>query len=329
MKLEPLKFVAAIVLSLAAWPGWAHHGIAGIGVAGLQGPGAPIESAASTLLPEGKTLAYFKVDDARYRTFAWAAPNARYSRFTMAGLGYGFTPWFSGYAFLPYHEKVDESGGLDSRGFADVSLMGQFGFKYDREFQLIPANESLDDLEDWHFSIFGGASLPTGDPNSRLRDGTIDPSRSLGFGKPAYTIGLTASKTLLERFTLNLEASILRFQEYRYADGERVRFGSEHRLNVALSYRGLVVPEQMFRMDPVLELQYLGLGRDREGGVPAIAAGGRMLYAVPGVRAYWRNTSLAVGVKIPVWTRLNEGEQQQGAEGKERYRMIVSASALF
>jgi hypothetical protein len=281
------------------------------------------------LLPEGKTLAYLKVDDARYRKFAWAAPNARYSQFTMAGLGYGFTPWFSGYAFLPYHEKVDESGGLDSRGFADVSLMGQFGFKYDQEFRLIPANESLDDLEDWHFSIFGGASLPTGDANSRLSDGTIDPSRSLGFGKPAYTIGLTASKTLLERFTLNLEASMLRFQEYKYADGERVRFGSEHRLNVALSYRGLVVPEQMFRIDPVLELQYLGLGRDREGGVPAIAAGGRMLYAVPGVRAYWRNTSLAVGMKTPVWTRLNEGEQQQGAEGKERYRIIISASALF
>lgn len=329
MKQEQMKFVAAIVLSLLALPVWAHHGVAGVGAAGLLGPGAPIESAASSLLPEGKTLAYLKVDDARYRTFAWAAPNARYSRFTMAGLGHGFTPWFSGYAFLPYHEKVDESGGLDSRGFADVSLMGQFGFKYDREFQLIPANESLDDLEDWHFSIFGGASLPTGDANSRLRDGTIDPSKSLGFGKPAYTIGLTASKTLLERFTLNLEASMLRFQEYKYADGERVRFGSEHRLNAALSYRGLVVPEQMFRIDPVLELQYLDLGRDREGGVPAIAAGGRMMYAVPGVRVYWRNTSLAVGVKVPVWTRLNEGEQQQGSEGKERYRVIVSASALF
>jgi len=30
-----------------------------------------------------------------------------------------------------------------------------------------------------------------------------------------------------------------------------------------------------------------------------------------------------------VWTGLNEEEQQQGAEGKERYRLILTFSALF
>lgn len=324
-----MKFVAAVALSTLSLHAWAHHGIAGVGAAGLNGPGAPIESAASTVLPEGSALAYVKIDDARYRAYDWAAPNARYSRFTMAGLGYGFTPWFSAYAFLPYHQKIDEPGGLDSRGFADVSLMGQIGFKYDQGFRLIPRNESLDDLEDWHFSVFGGASLPTGDANHRLGDGTIDPSKSLGFGKSAYTIGLTASKTLLDRFTLNVEASTLRFQEYTYANGERVQFGAEHRFNAALSYRGQVVPEKMFRIDPVLELQYLYLDRDREGGVPTIATGGRLLYVVPGVRAYWRNMSFVFGVKTPVWTRLNESDRQQGSEGKERYRVILSTSVLF
>jgi len=39
--------------------------------------------------------------------------------------------------------------------------------------------------------------------------------------------------------------------------------------------------------------------------------------------------SLAIGLKKPAWTRLNESERQQGAEGKEKYRVIVSASVLF
>lgn len=327
-----MRIPAAVALSLFSvfsLPAWAHHGIAGVGAAGLHGPGAPIESAVSTVLPEGKTLVYLKVDHAQYKTYDWAAPNARYSRFTMLGLGYGFTPWFSGYLFVPYNEKIDESGGQNSRGFADISVMGQVGFKYDQGLRLIPRDESLDDLEDWHFSVYGGATLPTGDANHRLSDGTIDPGKSLGFGKPSYTLGITAGKMLTDRLTLNLEASVLRFQEYTYDDGQKVRFGAEDRFNAALSYRGWTSPEQMFRLDPVLEVQYLSLGRDREDGTPATATGGRMVYAVPGVRAYWRNMSFALGMKVPVWTRLNEEDQQQGSEGKERYRLIFSASALF
>lgn len=324
-----MKIVAAAAFAVLSLPALAHHGVAGVGVAGLNGPGAPIESAASTVLPEGRALAYFKVDDARFKTYGWAAPNADYSRFAMLGFGYGVTPWFSAYAFVPYNEKVDEAGGRNSRGPADLSLMGQVGFKYDRGFRLIPANESLDDLEDWHFSVFGGASLPTGNANHRLRDGTIDPGKSLGFGRPSWTLGVTASKMLDERLTLSLEASAIRFGEFAYADGQRVRFGPEGRFNAALSYRALTLPEWMLRLDPVLELQYLALGRDREDGVAAEGTGGRMLYAMPGVRAYWRSASFALGVKTPVRTWLNESGQQQGAEGKERYRLIFSASLLF
>lgn len=324
-----MKLASILVLSLIALPVAAHHGIAGIGVAGLNGPGAPIESAASTVLPEGKALAYFKVDHADYKTYDWAEPNADYARYTMLGLGYGFTPWFSAYAFLPYNEKIDEAGGQDSRGFADLSLMAQIGFKYDKGFMLVPENESLDDLEDWHFSLFGGASLPTGDADHRLNDGSIDPGKSLGFGKPSYTLGITMSKMLSERLTLSLEASAIRFQEYTYDDGQTMRFGAENRLNAALAYRGWTVPDKLFRLDPVLELQYLNLGRDKADGVYEAATGGQMVYVLPGLRAYWQNTSFALGVKMPVWTDLNESDQQQGAEGKERYRLICTASVLF
>lgn len=50
---------------------------------------------------------------------------------------------------------------------------------------------------------------------------------------------------------------------------------------------------------------------------------------MPGVRLYKDNMSLAIGVKKPAWTRLNESSRQQGAEGKEKYRLIVSGSVLF
>jgi hypothetical protein len=39
--------------------------------------------------------------------------------------------------------------------------------------------------------------------------------------------------------------------------------------------------------------------------------------------------SVALGVKKPVWTDLNEESEQQGAEGRERYRFIFSLSVLL
>jgi hypothetical protein len=39
--------------------------------------------------------------------------------------------------------------------------------------------------------------------------------------------------------------------------------------------------------------------------------------------------SLGLALKKPVWTDLNEESQQQGAEGKEKYRFIATFSALF
>lgn len=324
-----MKANFAFALALLSLPAAAHHGVAGVGAAGLKGPGAPIEAASSANLPQGKTLALFKLDAAQFKTYDWASPNAEYSRFWMLGVGHGFTPWFSAYVFAPYNEKVDAAGGFTTRGWADVSLMGQIGFKYDQGFKLIPANESLDDLEDWHFSLLFGASLPTGEPNLRDQNGGVDPGKSTGFGKPSFNLGLTASKMLTQKLSFNLEASTIRFQDYRYADGNRLRFGTENRLNTALAYRAYTNPDLRFRLDPILELQYLDIARDVSNGVGELASGGRILYALLGARAYWQDMSFAVGLKKPVWAQLNEAEQQQGSEGKERYRFIFSASLMF
>jgi hypothetical protein len=326
-----------VALAVAALPASAHHGVAGLGAASLDGPGAPVEQSSSATLPEGKLFTYLKVDYADWKTYSSATDDeADYSTFWMAGLGYGVTPWLSLYAFLPYHDKVDENDWFNTHGFADVAVSATLGFKYDDGFRLVPERESLDDLEDWHFTLYAGATLPTGNPNLRDRDGNIDKGKSTGFGEPTFTLGATASKMLDERWTLNFDLSNLWFQENTYdADpahgGERFtgQFGDEFRFNTALIYKAYTRPEARFRLDALVELNYLYLGRDEEDGVPERATGGDVLYVMPGARAYWDKLSFALGVKLPVVQDLNEADEQQGAEGKERYRVIFSVSALF
>jgi len=326
-----------VALAVAALPASAHHGVAGLGAASLDGPGAPVEQSSSATLPEGKLFTYLKVDYADWKTYSSATDDeADYSTFWMAGLGYGLTPWLSLYAFLPYHDKVDENDWFNTHGFADVAVNATLGFKYDDGFRLVPERESLDDLEDWHFTLYAGATLPTGNPNLRDRDGNIDKGKSTGFGEPTFTLGATASKMLDERWTLNFDLSNLWFQENTYdADpahgGERFtgQFGDEFRFNTALIYKAYTRPEARFRLDALVELNYLHLGRDEEDGVPERATGGDVLYVMPGARAYWDKLSFALGVKLPVVQDLNEADEQQGAEGKERYRVIFSVSALF
>lgn len=309
----------------------AHHGVAGLGAAGLKGPGAPVEAATSATLPAGSRLLYSKLDHARYETYDRDAsnPESDYANYWMAGFGYGFKPWLSGYVFLPYHEKVDEPGGFNTRGFADVSLFAQLGFLYDGDWRLIPDNESLDDFEDWHFTLFGGFSMPSGDANLRDSNGDIDPGKSTGFGRPAWSLGATATKMLSEKWTFNQELSTIGFQEYEYDDGNRTKFGQELRVNSAIVYRAYTDMDRKLRIDLALEAHYLHLGRDRTNGVDERATGGDMIYALPGARLYWSGVSVALGVKVPVWTHLNEENEQQGGEGTEDYRLLLTFSMLF
>ncbi len=332
-----MKVTLLPALLLVYPPAFAHHGVASLGAAGLEGPGAPVETSSSATLPEGKWLGYLKVDHAKSKTNLVAPPEGDYNQYWMLGLGYGFKPWLSGYVFQPYNIKKDTPGGLDSKGFTDLSLMGVIGFKYDEGFMLVPARESLDDLMDWHFTAYGGLSLPSGNANHRLDDSSIDPGKSLGFGKSGFSWGLTATRQFSENATAVFEAGQIVFQKYRYdpdpvggnPGGLTVKFGTETRLNTALSYRLLARPETRFRLDGNAELNFLKLGRDVEDGIGAIATGGEMVYGVLGVRLYQNNMSLGLALKKPIWTDLNEENLQQGAEGREKYRLIATFSTLF
>lgn len=318
-------------IGLGAGTAFAHHGVAGLGAAGLEGPGAPLESTASATLPAGTTLAYLKLDSARYETFNPdpLEPEADYSEYWILGVGHGLRPWVSVYAFLPYNRKVDEPGGYSTSGFADMSIYGQIGFKHDDGFRLLPATESLDDLEDWHMTAYFGLTLPTGNANLRSPAGEIDPGKSTGFGESSYSLGMAATRMLPGRWTFNQELAVTVFDEYRYDDGNTTRFGDELRLNSAATYRIRTNAEKASRLDFSIEAQYLALGRDRTNGVAEEATGGKIVYLVPAVRVYRDKFSWAIGLKRPVWTELNEEPQQQGAEGKEDYRLIVTFSALF
>jgi hypothetical protein len=334
-----VKSTLRALLALAVTPtlALAHHGVASLGAAGLEGPGAPIETSNSATLPEGRWLGLVKLDYAKSKTYDPLTVETDYNAYWMAGVGYGFKPWLSGYAFQPYNVKVDEAGGLNSRGPTDLSLAMVIGFKYDDKFMLAPANESLDDLRDWHFTVNLGMSLPTGDANHRLADTSIDPGKSLGFGKASFNYGLTATKQFTDNDTAVFELSQIRFQKYHYdpdpvggnPTGITVKFGTETRFNAAWSRRLMTHPDAKFRLDGNVELNFLNLARDVEDGMPAMAGGGNMLYGVLGLRFYKGATSLGVALKKPIWTRLNEEAQQQGSEGKEKYRIVTSFSAMF
>lgn len=320
----------AMAALLAPVTAMGHHGVATTGTAGLEGPGAPVETSSSQTLPEGKSLAYLKLDQVEYETFTSTRDEEMESAsFWLYGVGHGFTPALSGYAFLPRHDKVKEDNSYNTTGVADVSLMVVYGFKYDDGLQSVPENESLADREDWHFTVYGGATLPTGDPNTRDADGNIDPGMSLGFGEPSYNAGLTATRQFSPNWTWVGETSYIYFREHRYADGQQVQFGDEWRVNSALSARMLTRPESGLRVDANLEAQYLALGRDRVDGQGETATGGDMAYIMPGIRATSGRVSAGLGIKTPVWTELNEEGQQQGGEGKEDYRVLFTVSALF
>jgi hypothetical protein len=320
--------VAAAILTVGG-AARAHHGVAAVGVAGPEGPGAAIETTSPLPLPQGTLFTMAKTEYVPFQTYAFSAPdNKSYSSFNMVALGLGVRPWMSVYAFQSVNVKEQDGVGRNA-GPGDTSLMLSLALKWDEGLQLVPEKESLDDLMDWHFAVAASSTLPVGLTSARGAAGAyFAPDMQTGFGAPSATVDLSVMKQLTADLTWLADASYQYFAPHTYRF-TRYQFGGETRLNTAAVYR--VYGAGRFRLDLSGELNGLRLQRDQQRDAagsmqPLRASGGTILYASAGVRAYSGPVSVALGVKRAAATSLNERASQQGSEGLERFRAAFTIS---
>ncbi|HQR29415.1 MAG TPA: hypothetical protein PLL32_03325 [Anaeromyxobacteraceae bacterium] len=314
---------------LAPAPALAHHGSAVVGMAGPEGPGAALETTSPIPLPRGALFLMVKSEWVPYRQFDWADPeNKTYSLFDTLVAGYGFAPWLSAYVFLPYNVKAQDGAGTNV-GFGDPGVLVSLAFKYDEGFRLVPAKESLDELQDWHFSVFGLLTVPMG-PTIAATPALewYAPDMQTGFGSPSFQLGLSAAKQLDDDLTWLADASFQYFLPHTYPF-TRYQFGFETRVNTALAWRVVATPG--FRLDLAGEVNFLNLVPDREadgGGSlqPLPASGGTILYGGLGVRAYAGRFSAALAARTSFARWLNDQAAQQGSEGLEVARVALTLS---
>jgi hypothetical protein len=244
-------------------------------------------------------------------------------------MSYGFTPAAMGTFIAPYYIKRQEEG--TNQGLADVKFQFSYGFHYDPGigFSRNTAEDTAVTLEGKkrvYASVFLLSSIPTGETHQKI-NGNVDPGMQPGFGSPGYTFGINAARAF-GSFTLNGEVSMDLFTER-----ENFQFGAESHVNVAGVYELYGEPKSFLsKIDGVLEANFLHLARDKEDGEGAEATGGNILYLSPGARFSMpslQNANLGLLVKVPVWKRLNEQDQQQGGEGLEKYRAIATLSFFF
>lgn len=322
-----LPIAVAVAILGAAAPARAHHGVAAVGVAGPEGPGAAMETTSPLPLPEGVLFAMAKSEYVPFQRYAFAAPgNKAWSSFSLVAVGYGLRPWLSAYVFQPFNVKEQDGRGRNA-GPGDTNVMLSLGLKWDGGLQLVPEKESLDDLMDWHFSVWGSSTLPVGPTTARDPSGAyFAPDLQTGFGAPSPVIGVAILKQVSRELTWLADASYQHFFPHTYPF-TRYQFGGETRLDTAGVYR--VHGAGKLRVDVSGELNGLYLQRDRErdaaGAMDALrASGGSILYVGAGVRVHHGPVTVALGARRAALKRLNEQADQQGSEGLEQFRAALT-----
>jgi hypothetical protein len=317
-----------IVVLLLPLEALAHHG----GVSLPFGPGTPIETASPLTLPEGGVVAYARTEQVEWRKFRFAEPTNKASfTFSSAGASYGITPYLTGSFSVPYNIKRQDSFGSNS-GIGDIRFSGILGFHHEpgKGFKLNTAKDgaiSLEGVKKTFFTFYGGFTLPTGKSKMELGGG-VDPGMQPGFGSPSFTLGLNGGRALFRSLSLVADAS---FDVFTRRDD--FRFGNEYRFNLAGVQELYGKPEKFVaRIDGILEFNLLHIARDEQGRQQLRATGGTILYLTPGMRfslPKLQNANLGIAVKIPVLKSLNEQDEQQGSEGLEKYRAIMTLSFYF
>ena len=324
------RIVGVIIFSVLLFPlnALAHHG----GVSLPFGPGTPIETSVPLTLPEGGLVIFVRAEQVEWRKYQFAEPTNKDSfTFFNLGLSYGIKPYLTGSIFLPYSIKRQDSLGSNS-GIGDIRFMGILGFNYEpgRGARLNSAKESAISFEGkkkTFFSFYGGFTMPTGRSREEL-GGKVDPSMQPGFGSPSFTLGFNVARGLLRSLSLVLDTSYDIFTQR-----DDFKFGNEWRINLAGIHELYGKPEKFIsKIDGILELNLLNIARDEQAGQALRATGGTILYLSPGLRFAFprlQNANLGILIKIPIFKNLNEQDEQQGSEGLEKYRAIVTLSLYF
>ncbi len=331
--------VWAATLALAALafapvsPAWAHHG----GVSAAFGPGAPIETSSPLTLQKGKFLIFERVELSPFRTFGDARDvggNKQFN-FTNTLFGYGLRNDLSLYVSLPYAVKklVNDR---TSRGFGDLNIILQYGFKYGERdglkgwysFDKDDVQGKEYTLTDWKFGISLSTTIPSGEIGNTDKNGApLSVGAQTGFAVPSYNFTGIVSKMLKAHWTWNADIQFRTFALNGGPGGGKP--GNEFRLNNALMFELFEKKGALLsRIDLVGEVNYLKLRRDlNPDRTPITNTGGNILYLSPGVRlTMFDKASIGLLYKEVAWRDLNQESQQQGGEGLEDYRFIATFS---
>ncbi|MDR4503739.1 MAG: hypothetical protein MRK01_02975 [Candidatus Scalindua sp.] len=322
----------SLYTSIICLPLYAHHG----GVSTAFGPGSPIETASPMTLGMRKFLLYERIEYVSFRDRNNAEPeNIDNFVFFNTLAGYGLTDALSLYMTLPVVVKEQDSLGRSS-GFGDLEFIAQYGFKYGEKdgirglYRNGPSDTegapyTMDDLK---MSFTGSGSLPIGTTSNTDDFGNrFDLGLQPGFGAPSFSFGFSASKLVFPHFTLTTDTSFKTFLKYR--DNKA---GNEIRFNLAGGFEVYENQDSFLsRLDIITEANVLHLTKDQaENNKTDHDSGGTILYLSPGFRmSLGQRMSIGTLIKFPVWQSLNNESAQQGSEGLENYRAVLTFTVSF
>jgi hypothetical protein len=322
------RLILLLIILLVPTQAFAHHGGVSLGF----GPGSPIETTSPLTLPEGGLVVFNRLEYAPFRKFDFAQPENKDSYlFNTLGIYYGLKPFLSAGIMLPYTVKKQDTLGTNN-GLGDIGLNAMLSFHYEpgKGFGLNKAEDtavSMESMKKTYFGLTGSFTLPTGASDLKL-GGEIARDMQPGFGSPSFTLGVTALQPIFRKFGLVTEAAYQMFTEK-----DNFKFGNEWKLNAAGVYELYGKAGGFLQtLNGILELNLLHLARDTENGQPLRASGGTILYISPGLRFSFpkiQYANLGLLMKFPVWKNLNEQGEQQGSEGLEKFRLILTLSFFF